>query len=224
MELVHHAKADLVPGETLGSRNKLIGIPAVLMHPSRCEVDAVEDDGEVLVDVVGCAHIELAIGCRVYRLVVLVGLVQCGQERSAMTVSHAGLEAPLLKEPHEVVRTAQARQCELRIDCLRVPGGAAGRYRPVGLQTKAAVTEYVLHGELKSMGIGLVAIGRRRHIPNDQRVARLPQEWTRRSGVSDYLGEYVLRARGLTGGRQLGNRLIGQRSRVRIRDAEQRML
>src|SRR5580692_5692069 len=105
MELIHHAKTDLVAGETLGSRNKLIGKPAVLMHPSRREVDAVEDHREVPVDVVACAHIELAIGCRVYRLVVLVGLVQCGQECAAMTVSHARLEAPLLEEPHEVVRT-----------------------------------------------------------------------------------------------------------------------
>ncbi len=60
----------------------------------------------------------------------------------------------------------------------------ARRHRLVGLHAKAAVTEQVLQRELKAMDMGLVGVGRRRDVPDDQRVARLPEEWARCPGLS----------------------------------------
>src|ERR1700686_604713 len=100
-----------------------------------------------------------------------------------MTVRHANLAAVFLEEPDNVVGPAQARQCELIADAELVPGSAAARQRPVGLHTKAGVPEQMLDRQLKPMEVSLVAVGRRRDVPNDQRASRLPQEGAPRSSV-----------------------------------------
>src|SRR5258708_956115 len=115
----------------------------------------------MLGDIVARAHVELAIGCRVDGLVRLIQLAQSAQERAAVTVSHARLEAVFLEEPDNVVGPAQARQCELIADAHRVPGSAAARQRPVGLYAKAGVPEQMLDRKLKPMEVSLVAVGRR---------------------------------------------------------------